>query len=159
MVAIFLAYSDIRYKVGTYCLTLPSCPFLQGLKHQGDHRIPWGSQWGARRQARVMCCPVSRSFTLKSTDVKSIEEVRYGPLETAQIVGVNVGVTRVLTGKSRPVRSFWVYLKKTPTPFAQDPNGSAEHPKLIVGPSWIVGNQGVDCCLLSGDRDKLFNEG
>lgn len=42
-----------------------------------------------------MCCPVSRSFTLKSTDVKSIEEVRYAPLETAQIVGVNAGSERI----------------------------------------------------------------
>lgn len=43
------------------------------------------------------------------------------PTQTAQNVGVNVGVTRVLTGKVRPVQSIWVCLKRTPPPLKLSP--------------------------------------
>ena len=43
------------------------------------------------------------------------------PTQTAQNVGVNVGVTSVLTGKVRPVQSIWVCLKRTPPPLKLSP--------------------------------------
>ena len=55
--------------------------------------------------------------------------------QTAQNVGVNVGVTRVLTGKVSPVQSIWVCLKRTPPPFRSNQKIKAK-PRLI--PAWMV---------------------
>jgi hypothetical protein len=46
--------------------------------------------------------------------------VRNGPPKSVQSVGVNVGVSSVLTEEVGPVQSFWVCLKRTPSPLTED---------------------------------------